>query len=258
MQNMGILGQLVELTRRLGEPSKDYVILGEGNTSARADEATYWVKTSGSSMVSIGPDGFVRVRFAPVLELLDAGDLADDEVKARLVAAKADPQAQGHPSIEALLHALCLSLPGVSFVGHTHPVAVNAVLCSVRAQEAVAGRIFPDEIVVCGPAPAFVPYADPGIPLARAVWRSLTQYMDDYGGPPKTVYIQNHGLIALAQVPVEVENITAMAVKVARIVQGTYAVGGPRFLSAKDVERIHTRPDEDRRRAKLLGQKGAD
>ena len=36
-----------------------------------------------------------------------------------------------------------------------------------------------------------------------------------------------------------------------RIVIGAYALGGVTFLSAQDIERIHTRPDEERRRAKL-------
>ena len=248
-----VLGELIELTRYLGEPSREYVILGEGNTSARVDEETYWVKASGSGMENIHPDGLVLTRFAPVLAMLDAGDLSDDEIKANLIKAKAAPEAPGHPSIEALLHALCLSLPGVTFVGHTHPTMVNAILCSARAEEAIAGPVFPDEIVVCGPASAFVPYADPGIPLARAVWKSLTEFMDEHGVPPKRVYIRNHGLIALGANSTEVKNITAMAVKVARIVVGAYALGGPRFMSAQDIERIHTRPDEDRRRAKLVG-----
>ncbi|MBN1402318.1 MAG: class II aldolase/adducin family protein [Anaerolineae bacterium] len=249
-----VLEQLIEMTQHLGEPAKDYVILGEGNTSTRADAETFWVKCSGSRMEGIGPDGFVRVRFAPVLATLEAGELSDAEIKERLIAAKADPAAPGHPSIEALLHALALGLPGVTFVGHTHPVAVNGLMCSARAEEAISGRIFPDEIVVCGPAPAFVPYSDPGIPLGRTVWRVLQEYIARHGVPPKTVYMQNHGLIALGAHPLEVENITAMAVKTARIVAGTYALGGPRFLSAADVERINTRPDEARRKAKLLGQ----
>jgi hypothetical protein len=35
-----------------------------------------------------------------------------------------------------------------------------------------------------------------------------------------------------------------MAVKAARILAGTYAMGGPRFMSTQAVARIHTRPDE--------------
>ena len=255
---MSTLDQLIAMTRYLGDPANDLVILGEGNTSARVDAETFWVKASGSRMENIGPDSLVLTRFAPVLAILDGGDLTDDEVKSGLMATKADPSAPGHPSIETMLHAMALNLPGVNFVGHTHPVAVNAVTCSVQAEQAIAGRIFPDEIAICGPAPAFVPYTDPGIPLARKVRDVLDQYMDEYSGPPKTVYLQSHGLIALGENVVEVKNLTAMSVKTCRILLGTYALGGPNFMKPKDVARIHTRPDEDRRRAKLVGQKSPD
>ena len=255
---MTILDQLIRMTRRLGDPSKDYVILGEGNTSARVDDETFWVKASGSGMENIRPSDFVLTRFEPVLALLDAGELTDEAVRADLKAAKADPSAPGHPSIEAMLHAMSLNLPGVSVVGHTHPVAVNAVMCSVQAEQAISGRLFPDEIVVCGPAPAFVPYTDPGVPLARRIRDVLNQYIEDHGAPPKTVYLQSHGVIALGGSVIEVENIIAMAVKTCRILLGTYALGGPNFMAAKEVARIHTRPDEDRRRAKLVEQASAD
>jgi hypothetical protein len=39
-----------------------------------------------------------------------------------------------------------------------------------------------------------------------------------------------------------------MYVKTARVILGTYALGGPHFLSQSAVDRIHTRPDEDYRR----------
>ena len=255
---MNTVDRLIAMTRHLGDPAMDYVILGEGNTSARADKDTFWVKASGSRMEHIGPDGFVLTRFAPVLALLDAGGLTDDDIRAGLRAAKANPPAPGHPSIEALLHAMMLSLPGVNFVGHTHPIAVNAVMCSMRAEQAISGRLFPDEIIVCGPAPAYVPYTDPGVPLARKVREALDRYIDGHGMPPKAVYLQNHGLIALGQHAIEVENIVAMAVKTCHILLGTYALGGPNFMKPKDVARIHTRPDEDRRRAKLVRPKGPD
>jgi rhamnose utilization protein RhaD (predicted bifunctional aldolase and dehydrogenase) len=121
-------------------------------------------------------------------------------------------------------------------------------MCSVVAEEAIAGRLFPDEIVVCGPAPAYVPYTDPGLPLARAVWQAIDHYIDEWREPPKVILMQNHGFIALGQSAREVQNITAMYVKTARILSGTYAVGGPRFMTPADVARIHTRPDEDYRK----------
>lgn len=246
-----ILSQLITMSRHLGDPALDYVILGEGNTSARIDEATFWVKASGVELRTIEASGFVRVRFDRVLALLEAGDLSDEEVRQGLTAARVDPAATARPSVETVLHGLALQLDGVNFVGHTHPTVVNAILCSQKAEEAIAGRLFPDEIVYCGPAPAYVPYTDPGLPLARGVREVLRRYLEEYGERPKVILMQNHGLIALGHTPEEVESITAMCVKAARVLLGTYALGGPHFMSPQDVERIHTRPDEAYRRRKL-------
>jgi rhamnose utilization protein RhaD (predicted bifunctional aldolase and dehydrogenase) len=249
-----ILSQLITLSRNLGDPALDYAILGEGNTSARADGDTFWVKASGAELRTIEASGFVRVSFDRVLALLDGGDLGDTDVRAGLEAAKVDPTVAAHPSVETVLHALALQMESVNFVGHTHPTAVNAVLCSQKVEEAVAGRLFPDEIVYCGPAPVYIPYTDPGLPLARAVRQALSNYLTEYGQSPKVVLMQNHGFIALGGTAAEVEHITAMYIKTARVLLGTYALGGPHFLSPAAVARIHTRPDEQYRRREWGGQ----
>lgn len=248
-----ILRQLVAMSNGLGDTALDYVILGEGNTSARADADTFWVKASGQVLRTVGPEGFVRVSFDRVLDLLD-GDVTDDEgVKAGLEAAKVESAVTARPSVETVLHALALQLEGVSFVGHTHPTPINAVTCSQGFEEAVSGRLFPDEIVVCGPAPVVVPYTDPGLPLARKVRELINQYIDARNEIPKTILMQNHGFIALGRTAQQVQDITAMAVKAARVLLGTYSLGGPHFLTPENVRRIHTRPDELYRRKKLGG-----
>ena len=258
MQN-DVLTRLVAMSNHLGDPALDYVILGEGNTSARADTDTFWVKASGTTLRTIDRSGFVRVSLERILALSGASEPGDEQIKQRLSGAKVDP-ATGlgtlpddgvQPSIETVLHAICLSLEGINFVGHTHPTAVNAILCSQRAEEAIQGRLFAEEITFCGPAPAFIPYTDPGLPLARQLQNTLAHYLAEYRGQPKVILLQSHGLIALGETAVEVENITAMAVKAARVLLGTYALGGPRFLSPRDVERVHTRPDELYRRDRL-------
>jgi rhamnose utilization protein RhaD (predicted bifunctional aldolase and dehydrogenase) len=246
-----ILNQLVTLSNHLGDPSLDYAILGEGNTSARADTKTFWVKASGYELRTITAKGFVQVAFDRVLALLDRPNLSDQDIKDGLMAARVDPSASAHPSVETLLHAVCLNLEGVNFVGHTHPTAVNALTCSVAFETAFSGRLFPDEIVVCGPAPLLVPYIDPGVPLARKVKDLLGSYLEHYGDPPRAVLMQNHGLIALGHTATQVENITAMMVKTARVLLSTFAAGGPHFMPPKEVERIHARPDELYRRKQL-------
>jgi len=245
-----ILDQLAAMSRTLGDPALDYAILGEGNTSARIDGATFWVKASGAAMRTIGAEGFVRMRFDRVLDLVESEGLSDEEVRAGLEAAKADPAARSRPSVETALHAMALRVGDTAFVGHTHPTAVNAILCSEAAKEAIAGRLFPDEIVYCGPAPVFVPYIDPGMPLARTVGEAIGRHLAEYRQAPKVVLMQNHGMIALGRTAAEVESITAMYVKASRVILGTYALGGPHFLSPEAVARIHTRPDEAYRRQK--------
>ncbi|NLE44768.1 MAG: class II aldolase [Chloroflexi bacterium] len=248
MQQTDVLAQLVEMSRTLGDPTLDYAILGEGNTSARADEETFWVKASGARLGTAGSEGYVSVRFDPMMEMLDGGDLSDDEIKLALEGGRADASATARPSTETPLHALALQLPGVNFVGHTHPTVVNAIMCSVKVQEAINGRLFPDMIVYCGIDQVYVPFTDPGLPLARAVRAGLRDFLERHGEPPKLILMQNHGMIALGGSPDEVINIHAMYCKAARVLVGAYALGGPHFLAPAQVERIHTRPDELYRR----------
>lgn len=58
------LKQLVALSNNLGRPENDYVILGEGNTSTRLDEQSFYVKASGTELRTITERGFVQVAFA--------------------------------------------------------------------------------------------------------------------------------------------------------------------------------------------------
>jgi rhamnose utilization protein RhaD (predicted bifunctional aldolase and dehydrogenase) len=249
-----ILSQLVRLSNHLGDASCDYVILGEGNTSANADDGSFWVKASGAPLGTARREHFVRVSFPRILSLLDGDDLGDEQVRRALTEAKLDPDVAAMPSVETFMHAVCLQLDGVKFIGHTHPTAINTITCSQRFEEALAGRLFPDEIVVCGPAPVLVPYTDPGLPLARAIRRHIEDHLRAHDERPRAIYLQNHGFVALGATAGQVEDITAMAVKAARILVGTHGLGGPSFLTPQAAARIHRRPDEHYRQ-RILGQR---
>jgi rhamnose utilization protein RhaD (predicted bifunctional aldolase and dehydrogenase) len=238
------LSQLIAMSRNLGDPAMDYAMLGEGNTSARADAESFWVKASGTSLRTMDPSGMVRINFAPILAALECEQMTDAEVRGVLETARADQDVKVMPSVETFLHAMALQLDGVNFVGHTHPTAINSVLCSRAVDEAVAGRLFPDQIVYCGPASVYIPYTDPGLTLAKAVRQGIINYGETWGAAPKVILMQNHGLIALGKSAADVENITAMAVKSARVLIGTYALGGPQFFSPEQIDRIQNRPDE--------------
>lgn len=246
-----ILQHLATLSRELAREDRGLAILGEGNTSADCGDGTFWVKGSGCQMATIQPGDFARVRHDDVLALLDQ-DLDNRQVNEALEAIRLDP-AMKRPSVETFLHALCLSEGGARWVGHTHTTSVLQVLCSRLGAEPFRQNIYPDVIVVCGRHVAVVPYIDPGLALARAVRDELRRFADAHGKPPKLLLMVNHGPVALGQTAQEVLNIMLMADKWARVLVGTYALGGPQFLPEAEAGRIDSRPDEDYRRRQLRG-----
>lgn len=248
MEKVDVLQQLVDMSCALGIPERDYVILGEGNTSARVSEKTFSVKASGFHLNGIGPNGFIEMSFEPTLALMDKTGLPDEEIARQMLNARVDPTGTLRPSVESSMHAVIFALTDANFIAHTHPTMVNAVLCAQDCEKVIYGRMFPDHIVFCGVAPAYVPYTEFGMPLARAVRRSLEAYLDRYGVAPKSILLQNHGLIAVGKTASEVESITAMNVKSARVLLGTAAFGGPRFFTEAEVDRIYTHPGEAYRR----------
>ena len=237
------LDHAVALARTLGDPALDLAMLAEGNTSAREDDATFWVKASGRSMRDIGPNGFVRMSFAPIL----AAEGLDDAGVREVLASSRDEPGELLPSVETFMHAWLLTLPGVEIVGHCHPTDLLGVLCRPEAEAEARRRYFPDEIVCCGPASAWVPYVDPGLPLARAVRAGVEAHVAEWGAIPKTIWMGNHGLIALGANRPEVEAATLMAAKAARVRLG----GATTPLSREQVERIANRPDEHYRQRLL-------
>ena len=249
-----LLGELIDLSHFLGDPQRNLAILGEGNTSARLDLDTFLVKASGQNLGSIAATGFCAVNFSIILPCYELPTPTDEVVKAILLDCRTDQELIVMPSVETFFHAYFLTLPNVNFVGHTHPISVNSILCSKNAREATSGRLFPDEVVCCGVAPCFVEYTDPGIVLAKLIKKRVEEHIDTYGETPKVVLMQNHGLIALGRSAKDVMAITLMYEKVCRVLLGAYTLGGPNFMSDEDVSRIHTRPDEHYRQ-QALGQR---
>src|SRR3989441_9205876 len=79
-----ILDELTSLSHFLGDPARDLAILGEGNTSARVDDATFLVKASGKELRTADEDSFVAVDRLKALAVLDGPDLSDSEVRQAL------------------------------------------------------------------------------------------------------------------------------------------------------------------------------
>jgi len=246
------LAALLKLSHDLGREDRGLAMLGEGNTSCRLDADTFLVKASGSSLSNLQENQLVACRFSALLPLLKAGAMTDAEVEKALLESRVDP-AQPKPSVEAVFHAYFLSLPGIDVVGHTHPIAVNSILCAgdVPARRFAEERRFPDEIVCCGAKSVLVPYVDPGTILAQKIRDETDRFITAENRPPRVVLLQNHGLIALGASTGSVLGVTLMAEKAAHIFLGATSLGGPVVLTPQNVARIDSRPDEHYRQRML-------
>lgn len=244
------LDALVGLSRELGREDRQLAILGEGNTSQLLEDGRFAVKASGACLARLTEEDLTVCDRTRLLGLLDQKQLTDAQVAEALLACRVDPKAK-KPSIESAFHAWLLTLDGVGFVGHTHPLAVNQILCSPRARDFSERRMFPDEIVICGASSVFVPYTDPGLPLAREIRDRTRAHQEKYRQTPRVILLQNHGLITLGATPEAVLAATQMTVKAAAIFMGAAALGGPVFLTPQHVDRIAGRQDEAYRQRQL-------
>jgi rhamnose utilization protein RhaD (predicted bifunctional aldolase and dehydrogenase) len=242
----------VTLSRQVGSPDADLVILAEGNTSTRADAASFWVKASGQSLHEITERGFVQVAFEPIVAALQQ-DLQDAEVKALLESASLVKNG-ARPSVETFMHAWLLQLTDVNVVIHTHPTDCLGDLCQTTPPCWIEERIFPDEIVCCGRKTVWVPYEDPGLVLAKRIAECVTAFMSEEGEVPKVIALQNHGLITLGTTGAQAMAATRMTVKAVRARHQTVGITKP--LTSQEIDRIHVRPDEHYRQRMLWGASG--
>jgi rhamnose utilization protein RhaD (predicted bifunctional aldolase and dehydrogenase) len=250
MEEKDKLAALLKLSHDLGAPARRLAILGEGNTSTRLSQSQFAVKASGCNLETLALGDITACDSQRILNLLDAKHPSDAAIDQTLFDARVNPKAK-KPSVESIFHAWLLTLEGVEFVGHTHPVSVNQILCSPRARDFAEHRIFPDEVVCCGPQSVFVPYIDPGLALAREIRDRTQAYVTRIGAAPRLILLQNHGLIALGSTPNAVLAATLMAAKAAEIFLGAAAIGGPNFMTEAQVTRIAGRADEAHRQKEL-------
>jgi rhamnose utilization protein RhaD (predicted bifunctional aldolase and dehydrogenase) len=244
------IADLVRLSNDLGREHRHFSILAEGNCSAKLGADEFAVKASGASLERMTEADVTVCNSAKVLALLDQKQLSDGDIETALMAARVDESTR-RPSVESVFHAWLLTLDGVHCVGHCHPVSVNQVVCSPRARDFAERRLFPDEVVCCGASSVFIPYTDPGLPLAREIRDRTNAYILQNEIPPKLIILQNHGIIAVGKSIEAVLSCILMADKAASIFVGAAALGGPNFLTTPQVERIASRPDEAYRQQQL-------
>jgi rhamnulokinase len=197
--------EVVALSNGFGsDPS--FVRAGGGNSSIKID-GVLWIKPSGVPLATLAADDLVPLDRARLLALMaqDPATLPREGDPVMAVAAEARlGEAHGRrPSVELLFHAL---LPE-RLVLHTHPIHVNGVTCNAGS-EALARRLFGDRAV-------WVPYTDPGLPLAHAIVAARASHTARTGRPaPRMTLLGNHGLIVGGETAADIDAETAWLVGV--------------------------------------------
>jgi rhamnose utilization protein RhaD (predicted bifunctional aldolase and dehydrogenase) len=248
-ERSNIIADLLSLSHEFGD--RGLVILGEGNTSARLSDSTFLVKASGSSLGTLTESQLTECRFDRLLPFLDGNPVSDSAVEKALLDSRVDSSAL-RPSVETFFHAFLLSLPEVRFVGHTHPISANQILCSSHCRAFSRRRQCPDEVICCGPVSLLIPYVDPGLALARRLRDELMAFQARTGKLPRVILLKNHGVITLGATVQAVRAAMLMTVKAAEIYLGAQSLGEVCHLPDVEVNRIDGRQDEEYRR-RMLG-----
>jgi rhamnose utilization protein RhaD (predicted bifunctional aldolase and dehydrogenase)/NAD(P)-dependent dehydrogenase (short-subunit alcohol dehydrogenase family) len=193
----GLIHDLIALSRRFGE-DPEFTRGGGGNSSVKVDGVLY-IKPSGTSLAALTPESVIALDIGPLMEFLNGPvelpvARGTDEVMRVALGARIGSPDGRRPSVECLFHGL---LPE-RFVLHTHPTTVNAVTCATRGSE-IAERLFGSSVL-------WVPYTDPGLPLARVIRDARRSHEERTGTPaPHTILLQNHGLIVAGDSTAEIE-----------------------------------------------------
>lgn len=257
-----LVSELTELAKITGAPEADLTIVAEGNIAVlEAATNRFLVKASGVVMGAATNDDWVYLDLAKCAQILEDANkkgLTEKLDKAFDLILKESTTPDGKirkASIETMVHVVAFHLMDATWSLHTHPTPVVALAASIDAKKHYSGTVFPDEAVVCGPVPLFLPYAAPGLALGLGVFQGVKKYQEKYGRSPGQIILGNHGLCTFGSVSSEALSTTQIAVKAAKVRLGALSSGGINFIPKKAAEAIAFRPDEILRRKMLSQQK---
>jgi rhamnose utilization protein RhaD (predicted bifunctional aldolase and dehydrogenase) len=168
---------LLDLSARIG--SDPLLVQGAGGNTSIKEGGALWIKASGLWLAHARQrDVMVPVALDPLLDALERNDPATEKAQ-DFVIAERNPSGL-RPSIETTVHAL---MPQ-RVVVHVHCVETIATAVQTIGAAIAAERLsgFPH---------VFVPYARPGLPLARAI----AELVQDN---TSALVLGNHGLVVAA------------------------------------------------------------
>jgi len=194
---------LTELIKISNVTGKDPALVqgGGGNTSVKTDDGKYmYIKASGTALKDMsGTAGWRRLRLDMVLGIIKDNQLdristgaREAEVVNRLLLACEDEIiGNARPSVEAHLHAILDKC-----VIHLHPVVVLSYACAKNGRLEIE-KLFRDAML----PPLWVPFANPGLALAKKVAKLVGDYQSRFGGKPSVIFLEKHGLFISANSP---------------------------------------------------------
>ena len=252
--------EISDLAVRAGAPEADLTILAEGNAAVLdAANDRFLVKASGVVMGDATAEDWVWVSLSKSVEILEAAHKSgrtpalDSALDAILKSAVTPSGVSKKASIETLVHVVAFHLLESNWSLHTHPTPVVALAASKDAAAHYSGTVFPDESVICGPIPLYLPYDEPGLSLGLGFYSGALKYRDQYGMSPRQIILGNHGLCTFGNGKEEALATTQIAVKAARVRLGALTAGGINFIPNSAAQTIAFRPDEVARRKLLTG-----
>lgn len=199
--------RLVQISHAVGSDDR-LVQAGGGNTSVKNPCGTRMlIKASGTGLRDMSPRrGYVTMALRPLADLL-----ADDRVAAMSDARRephvlrvmydavvGGPDPGARPSCEATLHAMLRR-----YVVHIHPIAVIGILSSTRSEALCTELARRGKFTM-----VWVPYTNPGHPLAVACRDAVAAFQAEHGSIPEVLFLENHGLFVSSDSPGRVVSLT--------------------------------------------------
>ncbi len=180
---------------------EDLVQAGGGNSAFKIARHRMAIKASGCQLADVTEkNGYAIVDPQMIRDAFLAcgniDEMTEDESKKILSSAFIEGE---KPSIETFLH----SISG-KYSLHTHPIVVNALTCRKNGEEAIK-NLFPDALIV--------PYATPGIGLAKAYFKSYRKYKEKHDAEPRYTFLMNHGFMTSADLAEEAIRMTEYVTK---------------------------------------------
>ncbi|MCL2842810.1 MAG: class II aldolase/adducin family protein [Oscillospiraceae bacterium] len=194
---------IIRLSNTYGS-DPELVLAGGGNTSVK-DAETLYIKCSGTSLKTIGEDGFVPLDRALLEQTLTKDYPADDAGREAafltdVMAARTVPGETRRPSVEALLHHLFPQ----RYVVHLHPALMNGLTCGRE------GRRHTKELF--GEKAVWIPVIRPGFVLGKRCHSVMEAHGVQMGEPVSLAILENHGIFIAADTEEEIGAILEEAI----------------------------------------------